>query len=327
MESFFKSVVLGLLLSGMPNSVFAAEQNTETTSGDVELSIYQFDQQKYSHIFDGDEENKQSTMVSFRTVASPYIELDPIVYGAPEDHPGKIAIQKLGTDQLKFRVSGTVFDMITDSIPSDKRLEKKVIIMADSLYGKVSAGAPIISIDREFQITQTPHPAQTYFDENPDIEEVLRPYPFAGRFESEEIIIDINTFSTQSIVLMTNNATNELGFATIDLEYEVDAANSDYELSVDVRDNSEFSVHPMLLHIHDPAVTEENIHNARVIVNSKEMGLRYIDGQLQLDRPLYGIFKAPIGGAPNIVQVHAQPGSFFIEYKDKTLELKWDWVN
>lgn len=326
MRSIRKVLLIGILSVGIATNTFSDEPEHKNANDDVVISLYDFSNQQYLYTFKNKTTGLPSAQGFSPTKVTPVIILDPIAYGGPEEYTNRTTIQKLNFEQISIRVSGSVFDVLSDGIADKKGDIGYIMIWADSLLGNITQRVSVTPISAPNQKAVTPHPQQEFLNAQPEIAKLLRPFAFAGRFQSEEIVIDVAHFYNQSLSVSASNASNEMGFANIDLSYKVNASKTDFEVIAETEDNSEFLYSPIFVHIKDRSITQSNVNNGSATINGEEAGLRFIDGQLQLDRPLFGVYMQPKKNIPNIVQVKGEPDSIKIEYEGQSVELSWGYT-
>jgi len=296
------------------------------TSSDVKLSLYNVSHQKYAATSGKGSNGVEEAWVDGKTQTGPLIVLDPIVIGNPEDHPGKTVIQKLGNDQLMLRVSGSVFDILADGIANDMGNVRSVKLHAKSSLESVGSYMAVQTIPLADQRTVAPNPYQESFDEDSEYFQPLRPFPYAGRFESDPVLI-YDLYDIE-IALWASSVLGHLGHASIEVIIE-NETHADFDIQATIAEPypGEFYYEPMLLHITDPSISDQNVADQKALVNGVEVGLRILDGQLQLDRPLFASYKKPSQDLPNLVQIPGDPGAILVEYKGEKLKVVWGYTS
>lgn len=291
----------------------------------IKLSLYDVSHQKFVVSHQEDSGEGKVAFVDAKTQVGPLIIVDPIVLGTIEDHPGKTVIEKIGNDQFKIRVSGSVFDILADGIGNGRADVQSVTMSLKSSLNREMQTTPVQSILLNEQNTHAPNPYQADFDQNPSYFNAIRPFPFAGRFEFEEqLVYDLQDID---IMLFAASVVGETGVAQVEINI-TNETHEDFDVHAEIIEphSGQMMYAPFILHITDPSVSSENIENQTAYVNGVEVGLRTIDGQLQLDRPLFASYKRPAQSIPNLMQITPQTTSMFIEYKGQQLRIAWGYT-
>jgi len=222
-------------------------------------------------------------------------------------------------------VSGSVFDILADDIANELGNVRNVSLHAKSSLGAVGGYMPVQAVPFADQRTVAPNPYQVSFDEEPAYFQPLRPFPFAGRFESEPVLID--DLYDIDIALWAVGVLGQAGHASIEVEIE-NITHNDFHIEATIAEPypGDFLYQPMLLHITDSSVSDQNVADQKALVNGVETGLRIIDGQLQLDRPLFASYKEPSQVLPNLVQIPGDPGAILVVYKGEKLRIVWGYT-
>jgi len=165
-------------------------------------------------------------------------------------------------------------------------------------------------------------------DHHADIDDALRPYAFTGRFDMGEQELQIHT-GTNSINVTATNADKSTGTATLSIRATVNREEGKYDIDVDVRNSMDDGLYkPILVHINDAEVTPDNIDTAYALLNGKRVGLRFVGGQLQLDRPIIGVGRStPPDTVVNIVNVVGDADRFLVRYKDHEAVFTWSYTS
>ena len=167
-----------------------------------------------------------------------------------------------------------------------------------------------------------------YFDASSlELNKALRPYAFKGRFDMGERELQIHTGSN-SINVAATNVNEGTGTATLSIRATVNREEGKYDIDIDVKNSMDHELYnPILVHINDPTVTPANVDTAYALLNGKRVGLRIIDGQLQLDRPIIGLGRVtPPDAVPNIVNVVGDQDRFHVQYKDQEAVFTWGYT-
>jgi len=308
-------------------ATFAYGQSQKSpVSGDVKLSLYVVTHQQYATTSRKDQNGIVSAYVDAKTQTGPIIALDPIVIGNVEDHPGKTVLQKIGNDQIMLRVSGSVFDILADGISDGAANVQRVHLNVKSSLGRANSHMAVQAVQLEEQETIAPHPYLDTFEEDPAYFQPLRPFPYAGRFESEPVLIE--DLVDIDIGLWAVGVLDTSGHASIEVEIE-NETHDDFDIRAAIEEPypGDFYYEPMLLHISDSSVTEHNVTDQKALVNGVEVGLIILNGQLQLDRPLFASYKKPNQVIPNLIQVPGEPDAIYVEYKGETLRAVWGYTS
>jgi len=256
------------------------------------------------------------------SVPHPIIVLDPLVLGNIEEHPGKSVIQQISADQYTIRVSGTVYDFIADMVANRQADIHQVSLVSESM-GTIAV-VPVKALNPDEQNTIEPHPMADRF--TPSMFRAMRPYPFAGRFESEPITLPISS-GYNGIFAKAVNVNQGYSVAGIRINAKVNREKMRYDIEAKLRNLIYINlVNPVLVYIEDPKVNKDNVDKVHASINGTKVGLRYIDGQLQLDRPIMGISRTPPERIPNLVEVTGEPDNFVIQYRNAEAVFNWSYT-
>ena len=278
-----------------------------------------------------------------------FIVFDPVVFGAPEDHENRTTIQVLEPDEdmarqllemhageeipaeaydspmvqkmlsqlsgirYAIRISGTVYDELADLVPDSLAAIDSVTLSSD-------AGPDVVVAVTKLEPVEAPnHPAGFPYQ---------RPFPFAGRFETEPIEAHLLTGVNNHHVTVTNAANRSTGASIRISDPGSETANGE-PLEVELEPSSlELGMtNPVFVLINDESVDETNVTEAFATINGHKVGLKIAGGRLQLDRPLIAIAHRPPTGAINVVQVGSPDAldHFTITYKGVTKQLTWSY--
>ena len=252
------------------------------------------------------------------SVPKPLIKIHPVVFGNPDEHPNHTTIQQVGPAEIRIRIRGVVFDLLADMV-ADNRADIEQVRIYSHASGPI-ATVPLQSVD-----TLTGHPFGEFFDDSP-VAEAIRPYPFAGQFDFGEFTLPINN-GYNAISVEATNLNKSTGTATLSITATIDRQAGRYDLTAEVSENIDEGLYnPILVYINDPEVTKENYTKKHVRINGHKIGLRFVEGQLQLDRPIIGITHSPPAPIPNVVNVVGDPSGFQIEYGDRVAEFSWSYT-
>lgn len=252
------------------------------------------------------------------SVPQPIVVIQPVVFGNPDDYPDRTTIQQVGPAEIRIRVRGTVFDFLADMVADDLADIEQVRIYSH-IFGTI-ATVPLKSAD-----SRAAHPFGENFDNSP-VSDAVRPYPFTGRFDFGEFTLPINN-GYNSISVEATNLNKSTGTATVNITATFESQNEGYDLTAEISENIDQGLYnPILVYINDPEVTTENYGEKHALVNGHTVGLRFVDDQLQLDRPIIGISHSPPGSIPNIVNVVGDPNGFLIEYGEQESEFSWSYT-
>ncbi len=255
---------------------------------------------------------------AFFSVPKPLVVIHPVVFGNPDDYPNHTTIQQVGPAEVRIRIRGMVFDFLADMV-ADNLADIEQVRIYSHLSGTI-ATVPLQSAD-----SGTGHPFGESFDESPAAE-AIRPYPFAGQFDFGEFTLHING-GYNAISVEATNVNNTSGTATVSITATPDRQAGRYDLTAEVSENFDEGLYnPILVYINDPDVTTENYTKKHARINGHKIGLRFVDGQLQLDRPIIGISHSPLVLIPNVVNVVGNPSGFLIEYGDWVAEFSWSYT-
>ena len=134
---------------------------------------------------------------------------------------------------------------------------------------------------------------------------------------------------TNSINVTATNADKSTGTAALSIRATVNREEGKYDIDVGVRNSMDDGLYnPILVHINDAEVTPDNIDTAYALLNGKRVGLRFVGGQLQLDRPIIGVGRStPPDTVPNIVNVVGDAYRFLVQYKSHEAEITWSYTS
>jgi len=253
------------------------------------------------------------------SVPRPIVILDPVVLGSAEAYPDNTTVEQIGPDEVKVRITGRVYDFLADMVAGGEA-DIEEIVITSNYYGSLSP----IPVTR--QSAEYAHP---YFDAaSLNINRALRPFPFSGRFDTGVQKLKIQSGSNNINATATNTDTNT-GTAVLMIRASVNREEEKYDIDVSVRDAMDDGLYvPILVHINDDDVTPDNVNSAYAHLNGKRVGLRFIDGQLQLDRPIIGVGRSTQPDAvPNVVNVVGDDDRFRIRYKDEEAVFTWGYTS
>ncbi len=255
------------------------------------------------------------------SVPKPIVILDPIVLGDPDEHPDTTAIHQIDSGRVKVRVRGVVYDLVADIAAGGEANIRQVAIESTAL-GTIAI-VPVVAVEAEAWADSAPHPLEWELGE---LANAVRAYPFAGRFESEVFMLPISTGSNDIYVHATN-VVKGLGVSGIDISATVDRGSTSYSLEVEMDNQIDLGlVNPILVSIEDATVNSGNVDSMEATINGATVGLRFVDGQLQLDRPIMGVNRTPPSTIPNLVSVVGDPDEFIIRYKGIEAVFGWSYT-
>ena len=258
------------------------------------------------------------------SVPYPIVVIDPIVFGDPETHPGKTGIKQIGPDQYQIRITGTVYDFIADMVQGDLA-NIRYITLTHAVLGAV-ARVPVIPINENQKDGLSSHPLKDEFATMPGLIQAIRPYPFVGRFASEVITLPISN-GYNGIYAHALNIIGREAVSGIRISATINREKMRYDLEVELDNKIDIGLfNPVLVYIEDSTVTPENIDRMRADINGATVGLRFIDKQLQLDRPIMGVNHTPPFRIPNLVNVIGDPDHFTIKYKGTESVFRWSFT-
>ena len=258
------------------------------------------------------------------SVPRPILILEPVVLGALEDHPGRTVLDHVDGSEFRIRVAGTVYDFVADAVAGGRADIESIEIrshtggVSDHVRLEILAGPEVDSI--------RPHPMSDQLAQRPDMARAIRPYPFVGRFESRVYTLPVSTGSNPVYIVATNINGGE-AVATVDIQARVNRETRSYDLTAEVRNHTDIGLYnPVLVYIEDPTITPENVGRAHASLNGTEVGLRFIDGRLQLDRPILGLSRIKDMDIPNLVNVSGEPDHFVLRYKGSLAKFNWSYT-
>lgn len=243
------------------------------------------------------------------SVPGPVVILDPLVIGMAKDRKNKTVIQQGEDGNYWIQVSGTVYDPIADIVPDGKGNIKTIAIGG---WDGITIPVETIPPEEQHTVPQNEISEEQLSDQ---ATKLFSPFPFVGRFKSELIRLPISGLGHNSLAVHVKNVSGKEGVSSITFEATIDQAIPKIS-KAQINNQVDFGLFdPVLVYIDDPEVNPDNVHQAKALLNGIEIGLKYVDGQLQLDRPLLGINQDPPKGIPNLVNVTGNPSEFLIEYK------------
>lgn len=252
------------------------------------------------------------------SVPKPLVVIHPVVFGNPDEYPKHTTIQQVGPAEVRIRIRGTVFDFLADMVADNLADIEQVRI-----YSHTSG--PIATVSLESAKSRIEHPFGELFDQSPTAL-AIRPFPFAGQFDFGEFSLPINN-GYNAISVEATNLNESSGVATLSINAKIDRQSGRYDLTAEVSETLDEGLYnPIVVYINDPETTTENYTNRRARINGLEIGLRIIDGQLQLDRPIIGLNHSPSVPIPNVVNAVGDPSGFLIEYGDWVAEFGWSYT-
>ena len=252
------------------------------------------------------------------SVPRPIVIIDPAVLGSSRDHPNNTTVEQIGPDSVLVRITGEVYDFVSDMV-ADHGADIGDVLVSSSYYGTLQ---PLLI---ETVSDSRSHP---YFDaSSQNLNTALRPYAFTGRFDTGELELQIHT-GYNGINVTATNFNEGTGTATLSIKASVNRDENKYDIEIDSINGMDDGLYnPILVHINDAEVTPENIDTAYALLNGKQVGLRFVDGQLQLDRPIIGLSRAtPTSDVPNVVNVTGDPRRFHVQYKDNEAKFSWSYT-
>jgi len=294
----------------IPNEV-NAEEPEELKDSEQPIVFFAPTDGRYLPFYDSSSESSFS-------VPRPIVMIDPVVLGSTVTYPNNSTVEQIGPDRVKVRITGQVYDFIADMV-ADQHADIEEVKVSSHSYGTM-AMLPVEKITDSLS-----HP---YVDRAPDgFYNALRPYPFAGRFDLGEFELQIHT-GYNGINIEATNVNLGKGTATLSIRTTVNRDEGQYDIEVDERNSMDIELYnPILVYINDPEVTVDNIDSAYALLNGKRVGLRFVDEQLQLDRPIIGLSRAtPPDTVPNIVNVTGDPDRFHVRYKNHEATFTWSYT-
>jgi len=252
------------------------------------------------------------------SVPRPIVIIDPVVLGSADRYPDNTTVEQIGPDQVRIRITGRVYDFLADMV-ADHHADIDDVLVSSSYYGTL-APLPIKKVN-----DSRSHP---YFDASSlKINMALRPYAFTGQFDTGELELQVHT-GYNGINVTATNFNEGTGTATLSIKARVSREEGKYDIDIDSRNGMDDGLYnPILVHINDAEVTPDNIDTAYALLNGKRVGLRFVDGQLQLDRPIIALSRAtPPDAVPNVVNVVGDPDRFNVQYKDHEAVFSWSYT-
>jgi hypothetical protein len=258
------------------------------------------------------------------SVPRPIVFLDPLVFGDPSAHPGKTVLQRQGPSQYRARLSGTVYDFIADIVPDGQANIRSVKLSGAA--GRPDVVVPVRALPRSAQYDVPPNEFLTALRRMPPQFAGVRPFAFTGRFESDVITIPLQS-GHSGVYAEVVNANGKSGFSKLDIDATVNREERRYDIEAEIDHQTDPGlVNVVLVYIRDPSVDESNVRTAVATINGTNVGLKFVDGRLQLDRPLMGINGVPPAGIVNLVQVTGEPDHFVIGYKGVRETFRWSYT-
>jgi hypothetical protein len=154
----------------------------------------------------------------------------------------------------------------------------------------------------------------------------MRPFAFAGRFESEVLTLRLASGSN-SVYVKAVNVNGKSGFSNLDIDATVNREEHRYDIEAEIEHQTDPGlVNIVLVYIEDASIDQSNVGDAVATINGTRVDLKFVDGQLQLDRPIMGISGVPPKGIVNLVQVTGTPNRFVIEYKGAREIFRWSYT-
>lgn len=255
---------------------------------------------------------------AFFSVPRPIVVINPVVFGNPDKYPSHTTIQQVGPAEIRVRIRGRVFDFLADMVADNLADIEQVRIYSH-------ASGMIATVPLQLAEGEVGHPFGKSFDDSPAADAV-RPYPFTGQFDFGEFTLPINT-GYNGISVEALNLNNTAGTATLDITATIDRQKGSYDVTAEVSEYIDAGLYnPILVYINDPEVTTKNYGEKHALINGHKVGLRFIDGQLQLDRPIIGINHSPPMPIPNVVNVVGDPNGFLIQYGEHKSEFSWSYT-
>lgn len=255
---------------------------------------------------------------AFFSVPRPIVVLDPVVIGNPEQYPENTTVEQIGPDKVRIQLRGLVFDVLADMVADNKADIKEVRI--ESNYRGTLAIIELDSADGT-----RGHPFREALQAGPT--EALRPYPFGGRFDLDDIELRIQS-GFNALTVTATNVNEKSATAQLAVRATVNREEMRYDIEADISNSVNIELYnPILVYINDPSVTPHNVHQQYAEINGHRVGLRIIDGQLQLDRPIIGLNKTPPDGMPNLVNVAGDPDHFHIRYGTHEAVFSWSYTS
>lgn len=296
-----------------PESPAESMGSTDTPEGDIGIRFFSpFDGMDVTEIGSG----------SF-SVPRPIVVLDPVVIGSIDGHPRKTVVEQVGPDLMRIRISGSVFDSLADMV-ADGQADIRQVTLHPVAGGAISV--PVEAIAPAEQGRVAPHPFAEELARHPSLAAAVRPYPFAGRFESPVLTLQIST-GFNGVYVEATNANRGSSGSTLDISASIDAERTRFEIMAEVDNRAQPGLFvPILVYIEDPTVSADNIDSMSATINSTVVGLRSIGGQLQLDRPILGVNREVRGPIPNLVHVVGDPDHFVISYKGINARFDWSYT-
>lgn len=258
------------------------------------------------------------------SVPRPIVFLDPLVFGDPTGHPGKTVLRRSGPAEYQVRLSGTVYDFIADIVPEGRADIREVEILGTSTGPR--ATVPVRALPRSEQAAVPTNEYVEQMAKMPPAFERLRPFAFTGRFESEVMTIRLGT-GYNGIYAKAVNVNGKSGFSKLDIDATVNREEHRYDVEAEIEHQIDPGlVNIVLVYIQDASIDERNVGDAVATINGTKVGLEFVDGQLQLDRPIMGISGVPPRDIVNLVQVTGTPDQFVIEFKGARETFRWSYT-
>ena len=218
------------------------------------------------------------------SVPRPIVVLDPVVFGPPDQHPGKTTVEQIGPDRMRIRVSGRVYDFLADMV-ADRRADIEEVEITSGMFGRL-ATVSVEPLDPEEQRETAPHPLAEELAQLPGLEPSIRPFPFVGRFVAEPVEAPIGTGSND-VYVKAINVNGKYSVSAIEIRATVNREAMRYELDAEIRNQLDIGLHnPVLVYVRNPRIGEANVDRARAKINGVEVGLRFVDGRLRSGCPL-----------------------------------------
>jgi hypothetical protein len=258
------------------------------------------------------------------SVPQPIVFLDPLTFGDPAEHPGETVLQRQGPDEFKVRLSGTVYDFIADIVPEGRANIREVRLQGTP--GVPHAVVPVRALPPSEQEAVPPNEFLEQMAKMPPSFGPVRPFAFAGRFESEIMTLRVQS-GYSGIYAEAVNVNGKSGFSKLDVNATVNREEHRYDIEAEIEHQTDPGlVNIVLVYIRDASVNERNLGQAVATINGTKVGLKIVDGRLQLDRPLMGISGVPPEGIANLVQVTGTPDHFVIGYKGVRETFRWSYT-
>jgi hypothetical protein len=257
-------------------------------------------------------------------VPQPVVFLDPLVFGDPAKNPGKTVLRRRGPDEYEVRLSGTVYDFIADIVPSGRANISEVKLQGTS--GSPRTSVRVSALPRSLQGSVPANEFMEAVARMPAEFERVRPFAFAGRFESEVLTIRLASGSN-TVYAEAVNVNGKSGFSNLDIDARVNREEHRYDIEAEIEHQTDPGlVNIVLVYIDDPSIDGSNVGDAVATINGTKVGLKFVGGQLQLDRPLMGISGVPPRDIVNLVQVTGSPDHFVIGYKGAREKFEWSYT-